>query len=116
MVCHEVWSYNDDSKTATLVEFKILCPDCNFVHHIGRAQQIGKQDSAVAHMAAVNGITVSEARGIVHEAFEQWRARSKCEWRIAVAPTILGSAPEVERLVGVVGVPGEGTARAGGRA
>ena len=42
--CHEIWNYNDETHTQTLVGLVSLCPNCHQVKHIGRAIAMGRQE------------------------------------------------------------------------
>ncbi len=103
MVCHEVWNCDDSQHIAQLVRLAILCPDCNFVHHLGRAGQIGVQDRAVAHMIAVNGMSKADASVVVRTAFEEWEERSQHRWRIAVDDGLVARFPDFAMLIGLGG-------------
>ena len=94
MICHEVWQYHEESHTAELAGFKLICRDCNFVHHIGKASTLGQADDAVAHLARVNGIGIEEAKAIVSEAAAAWLKRSLIEdWRITVSEQAAAQFP-----------------------
>ena len=70
MVCHEVWYYDDQDHTATLIAFALACSDCNFTLHAGLALEVGsiegsigaRGEQVIAHLAKVNEISNAEAR------------------------------------------------------
>lgn len=93
MVCHEVWDYNDDRGQATLVGFRIICPDCNFVTHRGMAGNIGLAEVADAHMALVNDLGIEEARRLYRDAFVVWAERSQRQWTAVIDPRLVERYP-----------------------
>lgn len=60
--CHEVWHYDDDAHTQTLVRTQALCPACHRVKHIGLAEKQGKGEATLKHLAVVNGWVAGDAR------------------------------------------------------
>lgn len=116
MVCHEAWNYDDATAVATLNEFKIHCPDCDAVEHIGQTGVRGHREEAIEHMAKVNGTTADEAQRVVDDAFQTWKRRSRTPWRLDVAPGVLERFPELDCLVGLEGSPGQGRRRVSSRA
>jgi hypothetical protein len=80
--CHEVWTYDDINHVQTLTRLIALCPACHEVKHIGLASVRGRGQIALAHMARVNGIGLSEAMNYYVDAFEKWEDRSKHEWSL----------------------------------
>jgi hypothetical protein len=98
MVCHEVWEYDDDRRTATLTDFALACRDCNFALHPGAALEVGfrqevtgrgsiaqRGNQAIEHLSRVNGITVGEAHSMLGQALKLHRERSRHkEWQIVI--------------------------------
>jgi hypothetical protein len=80
--CHEIWGYNDSTKTQTLINMISLCPSCHEVKHIGFAQLNGNGDRATSHLAKVNNWTKEMADQYVQESFLIWRKRSSFEWKL----------------------------------
>ena len=95
MVCHEVWSYNDDAMIATLTALTIVCPLCNLAEQPGRASLAGYSDGAQQQLATVNGVSLEEAAALIDECMEVWRRRSQHSWTVAVAPDLLQRFPEL---------------------
>ena len=93
MVCHEVWDYDDAGGCATLRRFRLICPDCNFVTHRGMAGNLGLADHAEAHMVAVNGITLDEARRLYDVAYSQWSERSARDWTVRIDEELVTRHP-----------------------
>jgi 5-methylcytosine-specific restriction endonuclease McrA len=80
--CHEVWHYDDASKTQTLVRMIALCPACHECKHIGRAHAIGRGVFARAHLAKVNGWTELEVKAYLLALRAVWLRRSKHAWTL----------------------------------
>ena len=80
--CHEVWRYDDEAHTQTLVQTQALCPDCHQCKHIGLAEKQGYGEAALKHLAQVNGWSADQARRYRDEAFRIWHARSQHQWTL----------------------------------
>jgi len=103
MICHEVWAYNDEDYTATLIEFVMVCRDCNAVLHVGKSLLIGDRkgsagmldrgEQAVQHLRNVNAITDQEARELIKDAFKTYSERSRRAWDIHIAAHIIEKHP-----------------------
>jgi hypothetical protein len=115
MVCHEVWNYDDTASVAALTGFAMLCTDCNLVHHMGRASQLGLADRALAHMAKVNGMTSEEVDTLVGQAYDEWKRRSGRHWTMTVDQALRPRYPELKALEDASASPGAGRRRAQAR-
>ena len=82
--CHEIWTYNDKSKTQILEGLISLCPRCHQVKHFGRTSAIGKQAEAFKHMEDVNNWTHKECIDHAAESFDVWLERSKHKWKLDI--------------------------------
>jgi 5-methylcytosine-specific restriction endonuclease McrA len=80
--CHEVWRYDETTRTQILVRMIALCPACHEVKHMGRAGNRGRGKRARAHLAKVNGWTDEQVRAHVAEAFDMWIRRSTVSWKL----------------------------------
>ena len=80
--CHEIWEYDDQQHTQTLLGLTALCPACHEVKHIGLANIKGRGDIAARHLAKVNGWTAREAERYIAEQFAVWERRSKYQWTL----------------------------------
>ncbi|HEX8137985.1 MAG TPA: HNH endonuclease [Pyrinomonadaceae bacterium] len=80
--CHEVFAYDDERRVQKLVRLLALCPACHEVKHIGLAHVRGNQARAVAHLARVNGWSLSDASFYVEGCFELWHRRSCHQWTL----------------------------------
>src|SRR5581483_3780994 len=76
------WEYDDARAVQRLVRLTALCPACHEVKHFGLANKRGRGERAIAHLARVNGWSVSDAEAYVEAAFEQWASRSRHEWTL----------------------------------
>jgi hypothetical protein len=80
--CHEVFAYDDEKHVQKLVRLAALCPACHEVKHIGLAGVRGHEARAVAHLARVNGWSLSDARYYIEGSFELWHRRSLHPWKL----------------------------------
>jgi hypothetical protein len=80
--CHEVFAYDDERHVQRLERLVALCPDCHEAKHIGLAGVRGRGGTAIAHLARVNGWSISDAELYLEACFEQWHRRSCHEWRL----------------------------------
>ena len=83
--CHEIWHYDENTKTQRLDGLIALCPPCHQVKHIGRTMAIGKGDKAIRHLMSVNGWTESDAELYLEKVFETWSRRSAEEWSLDIS-------------------------------
>ncbi len=83
--CHEIWHYDDDTHYQTLIGLIALCPSCHEVKHMGFSELRGKKEEAVAHLALVNGWSLTGAFDYVDNAFELWRKRSGHTWQLDIS-------------------------------
>ena len=87
MDCHEIWHYDDTEHVQTIAGFLALCKWCHHIKHLGFAavlQSRGELDyeCLIRHFMTVN--QCSRATFLKHrdEAFDQWEARSRHQWRV----------------------------------
>jgi hypothetical protein len=80
--CHEVFLYDEQTRTQKLVSLVALCRPCHSVKHIGRTQMEGHEPEALVQLATVNGWTHEQCAEYVDEAFAVWRKRSENQWKI----------------------------------
>src|SRR5712691_9288507 len=45
LICLELWRYDDNRATATLIGFEIHCSACDKATHMGRAMEVGQGDA-----------------------------------------------------------------------
>jgi hypothetical protein len=83
--CHEIWDYNDETKTQTLTGLIALCPNCHKVKHPGLAEMRGEQNIVLEQLQKVNGMSIDEALMFLADAFEVWRERSQHEWKLDIS-------------------------------
>jgi hypothetical protein len=107
LYCDELWNYNEDSGTVTLVGFRMLCRACSDARHFGRA---GREETR-AHLAEVNGLDEAGAARLQDAAREEWDRRSQMSWSMGVAAELLDRYPALSVLVGLGGRPGDGQRR-----
>jgi hypothetical protein len=96
--CHELWDYDDEDGTATLVGLRIQCKNCDGAVHIGLAVRRGFGKSAIAQLVKVNVISPREAKMLYRSAMDEWRRRNKKQWRIVVATFLVDRYPALAIL------------------
>lgn len=89
--CHEIWHYDDTTKTQKLIGLISLCPICHQVKHIGRALAMGKKSIVYNQLAKVNKWTLEEVEKHIAESFELYKERSQHEWSLDIS--ILSEEP-----------------------
>jgi len=97
MIAHEQWEYDDADGVALLAGIELACHDCNTCLHIGRCPPEHKTE-ALRHLAAVNEISVADAKTLEREAKVEWARRSGRRWRVAVAPSLVDRFPILAEL------------------
>lgn len=80
--CNEVWAYDDARHLQKLIGYKVVCPDCYAILHIGRTIQTGGLESALSHFIMVTGFTEDDLKAATSEALKLWKSRSKYRWRL----------------------------------
>lgn len=96
--CHELWDYDDEHGTATLVGLRIQCRNCDGAVHMGRAVKRGFGAAAIAQLVKVNVIGPRDAKMLYRSAMDEWRRRNKKQWRIVVAKSLVERYPELAIL------------------
>jgi 5-methylcytosine-specific restriction endonuclease McrA len=94
--CHEIWSYDDDTRTQKLLGLISLCPKCHQVKHFGRTSAIGKQPEAFKHLEKVNEWNHKQCVDHAKEAMLEWMDRSKYKWKLdlGVLTELCGEIPK----------------------
>lgn len=92
MYAHEQWEYDDAHGVALLTGIELACQHCNTCLHIGRCPPEHKAE-ALRHLAAVNEISVADAKTLEREARAEWARRSGRQWRVVVAPSLVVRFP-----------------------
>ena len=96
--CHEMWDYDEERGTATLIGLRMQCEDCHLAVHMGLAVKTGRGNAALTQLMKVNGIDASQAKALYHNAMDEWRRRNKIKWRIVVGEALLERYPELGTL------------------
>ncbi len=79
---HEIWDYNDETLTQTLIGLIALCPACHNVKHYGRSIHIGTDKSARMKLKEVNRWSAVEVVAHCNEAIRNWQRRSLSHWTL----------------------------------
>jgi len=85
--CHELWEYDDQKHTQTLVGFVALCDLCHMVKHIGRTTILARKglvdyEEIIEHFMTVNDCDRATFERHKQAATEQWMRRSEHEWDV----------------------------------
>ncbi len=85
--CHEVWSYDEKLRVQKLLGFQTICSMCNFVKHIGMAENLAQEgrvnlEAVINHFLRVNRVKRGEFDIHKRYSFELWRKRSTIKWRV----------------------------------
>ena len=97
---HERWEYREKERLQKLKRLVALCSKCHEATHMGLAQVMGKGERAKRHLAAVTGMSLSDADKHVAKAFELWTRRNEIDWHLDLSlMTDNGIAIKPERNV-----------------
>jgi hypothetical protein len=83
--CHEVWNYDDESSTQTLVRMIALCPNCHKAKHLGRTLLTRDSERIIEHIMKVNDFSEDELMKFVEEAFALFEERSLKDWIVDIS-------------------------------
>lgn len=83
--CHEIWEYNDQEHTQTLVGFVSLCPNCHKCKHPGLAGIRGELEIVFNQLMKVNGMTRGEAEDYLAAQSRIWNERSEHQWELDIS-------------------------------
>ena len=84
---HEEWSYDKETRLATLERLTALCPSCHEVKHFGFAVVSGHEDRALAHLCKINNLSIEEGEEQVQAAFAKWDERNEIHWKGIAIPS-----------------------------
>ncbi len=80
---HEVWNFNVENKTQTLVDIIALCSRCHGVKHIRNSYRLGYGDDAKSHFMKVNNASELDFISHLTEAEMRFEERNKVyRWNI----------------------------------
>ena len=101
--CHEVWEYDFDSETATIVDLKLICRMCNLSIHIGIAASeflgLGNQaawNEIISHIARVNEISVGEAEALASDVLGRSSSHDQIDWKPVISDYLQERFPELQ--------------------
>lgn len=80
--CHEIWQYDDNNLTQTLVGFISLCPLCHGVKHYGRSLSQGSAKKVQRHLSKINNWSDTKTLAYIDEIFKLWKVRSRYQWNL----------------------------------
>ena len=77
---HEIWHYNDSTKTQKLYDIIAVCKSCHELYHLGFTSIQGKLPKAINWLAKLNDWTKAETEEYINIVFEIWYQRSQKQW------------------------------------
>jgi hypothetical protein len=80
--CHEIWEYDDELLTQTLIGLICLCNDCHTVKHAGLAKLKGKEELVIKQIMKINNWNRNETIAYIEQSFRIWRSRSKHIYKV----------------------------------
>jgi hypothetical protein len=83
--CHEIWHYNEITRTQKLTGLISLCPYCHKCKHPGLAQINGEIGIVIKHLMKINNLSENEAKMFIASAFVTWSERSSYEWTVDIS-------------------------------
>lgn len=82
---HELWEYNEDTKTQKLKDVVALCKLCHLTIHIGQAGLLGKTEDCFANYCRINKCNLLECINDYNNAIEIWEKRNKINWKLDIS-------------------------------
>jgi hypothetical protein len=95
---HERWHYDEATHIQKLMRIVCLCNACHTYTHMGLAQITGKDDMAIKHKMKVSGLTRTQVKKEIEQAFKEWEARNRVEWALDLG-IIVGSGIRLNTLI-----------------
>lgn len=80
--CHEIWSYDIDTKIQKLEGLISLCPICHKTKHYGFAVINGQEKIVRNHIKKINKWKEEDVDKYIEEAFIIFEHRSKFNWNL----------------------------------
>ena len=88
---HELWDFNTETKTQTLIDIIALCSKCHGVKHIRNSQRLGYGEEAKQHFMKVNNCSELEFAMHLTKAQMDFEERNKIyRWKIVADLTKFG--------------------------
>ncbi len=82
--CHEIWRYDEDTRTQVLDGLVALCRECHRAKHMALAREMGWEDAARRHLMRINRWTAYEVDIHISRAFEIFEYRSQFQWKLDI--------------------------------
>lgn len=82
--CHELWNFDEENSTQTLIDVIPLCGICHRTIHIGHAAIIGKLEECLDYYCSINKCTEDECIKDYEAAFKIWNERNKIKWKLNI--------------------------------
>jgi len=82
---HEVWVFDDKTRTQRLQRLIALCVKCHKAHHLGFARKLGIYDDVLAHMRWVNDWDDTRLKAALAGAQRTFEKRSRERWSVDIS-------------------------------
>ncbi|MBM7826117.1 hypothetical protein [Microbacterium aurum] len=83
--CNELWSFDAETSTQSLVGGIALCEWCHLTQHSGRAANLGRAEHVIDVLAHINRWSRQRAWRDFDESAERFRSMSRIEWDLDVS-------------------------------
>lgn len=83
--CNELWSFDAETSTQSLVGVIALCEWCHLTQHSGRATNLGRAEHVIDVLAHINRWSRQRAWRDFDESAERFRSMSRIEWDLDVS-------------------------------
>ncbi len=94
--CHEVWRYDFQAQTATVIRFELLCRRCNLATHIGRALAWltpAQMDAIYQHIERVNETDREGVIRLLHSAERKKVKMDAVKWKPRIDQRLVKAYP-----------------------
>ena len=83
--CNELWSFDAETSTQSLLGVIALCEWCHLTQHSGRAANLGRAEHVIDVLAHINRWSRQRAWRDFDESAERFRSMSRIEWDLDVS-------------------------------
>jgi 5-methylcytosine-specific restriction endonuclease McrA len=83
--CHEIWEYDEGTKTQRLLGVQALCPKCHRAKHMGFWEMKGYAEDIKRHMMKINKWDAETYKIYRLSVWAQYNNRSEVRWELDLA-------------------------------
>ena len=80
--CHEVWEFDDKTRTQKLVNLKTLCPLCHKFTHLGLATKQGFANTVKEHGLRIRRMSISSIEKELKQQYSIANERGQYNWKL----------------------------------